>query len=142
VEDFFKQVADAISPRLGIGADELFKLLIEREKQGSTVLRPDLAIPHIIIPGQQAFDIIIARCREGVFFSDKESAVRAVFVIIGTTDVRNFHLHALASIAQIVHDANFEAKWAKAKSKEALRDIILLGDRRRLAGGKSSSLFA
>jgi len=141
LEEFFRRIADAASPRLGIGADELFSLLVEREKQSSTVLRPDLAIPHIVIPGQHAFDILLARCREGIFFSEKEPNVRAVFVIMGTKDERNFHLHTLAAIAQIVHDSHFETKWAAAKTKEALRDIVLLGERRRSPGGKSSSLF-
>jgi len=141
LEEFFRRIADAMSPRLGIGADELFGLLVEREKQSSTVLRPDLAIPHIVIPGQHTFDILLARCREGVFFSKKEPKVRAVFVIVGTKDERNFHLYTLAAIAQIVHDPSFEAKWNGARTKEALRDIILLGERRRLTGGKGSSLF-
>ena len=142
LEEFFRRIADAMSLRLGIGADELFGLLVEREKQSSTVLRPDLAIPHIVIPGQHTFDILLARCREGIFFSEKEPKVRAVFVIVGTKDERNFHLYTLAAIAQIVHDPNFEAKWNGAKTKEALRDIILLGERRRSPVGKSSSLFA
>jgi len=141
LEEFFKRIADAMSPALGIGAEELFRLLVEREKQSSTVLRSDLAIPHIVIPGQHTFDILLARCREGIFFSEKEPKVHAVFVIMGTKDERNFHLHTLAAIAQIVHDPNFEAKWRGAKTKEALRDIILLGERRRLPVEKSPSLF-
>ena len=141
IEEFFRRIADVASSRLCIGTDELFRLLVDREKQSSTVLRPDLAIPHIVIPGQHAFDIILARCREGIFFSEKEPNVRAVFVIMGTKDERNFHLHALAAIAQIVHDPQFETKWAAARTKEALRDIILLGQRRRSPGVKSSSFF-
>ena len=134
-EDFFKQVADSMSPRLDIESAELFKLLVERERQSSTVLSPYLAIPHIIIAGQQKFDILLARCREGIRFSEKEAAIKAVFVIMGTKDERNFHLHSLAAVAQIVHDPHFETKWADAKTKEGLRDIILLGERRRLPAG-------
>lgn len=131
LEEFFRRVSDAVSARLSIRSDELFRLLVEREKQSSTVLSPDLAIPHIIIAGQHKFDILLARCRQGIFFSAKEPAVRAVFMIMGTKDERNFHLYTLAAIAQIVRDPHFEAKWATAKSKEALRDIVLLGERRR-----------
>jgi len=141
LEEFFKRIADAMSPRLGIETDELFKLLVEREKQSSTVLRPDLAIPHVVIPGEHTFDILLARCREGIFFSEKEPKVHAVFVIMGTKDERNFHLHALAAIAQIVRDPHFEEKWNGAKTKEVLRDIILLGERRRLISERNSSLF-
>ncbi|NQT32778.1 MAG: PTS sugar transporter subunit IIA, partial [Candidatus Omnitrophica bacterium] len=48
-----------------------------------------------------------------------------------TRDERNFHLRALSAIAQIVQDPRFEKKWMKARSKEALRDIVLLGKRKR-----------
>jgi len=141
LEEFFRQVADAMSPHLDIKSAELFRLLVEREQQSSTVLSPYLAIPHIIIDGEHRFDVLLARCREGIFFSAKEPTVRAVFVIMGTKDERNFHLHALAAIAQIVRDPQFEAKWANAKNKEALRDIVLLGERRRAPVEQSSSLF-
>jgi mannitol/fructose-specific phosphotransferase system IIA component (Ntr-type) len=54
-----------------------------------------------------------------------------VFVLAGSADERNFHLRALAAIAQIVQDPHFEEKWMEAKGEEALRDIVLLGERRR-----------
>ncbi|HUV63095.1 MAG TPA: amino acid permease [Sedimentisphaerales bacterium] len=142
LEEFFRRVADAMSPRLGTGSDELFRLLVEREKQSGTTLSPDLAIPHIVLAGQHTFDILLARCREGISFSAKEPRVRAVFVIMGTRDERNFHLYALAAVAQIVYDPRFETKWAGAKGKEGLRDIILLGERRRPLTGQDSSLHA
>lgn len=141
-DEFFKQVASGMSPRLNIESEELFKLLVERERQSSTVLNPNLAIPHIIIEGEHRFDILLARCREGIVFSTKEPTIRAVFVIMGTKDERNFHLHALAAIAQIVRDPHFEAKWTHAKNQEALRDIVLLGERRRSPAEQSSSFFS
>jgi len=40
-------------------------------------------------------------------------------------------LRALAAIAQIAMDPQFEKKWMSAKNEETLRDIVLLGKRRR-----------
>ncbi|MFQ5835324.1 MAG: amino acid permease [bacterium] len=131
VERFFKSVAETISDKLNVNPSALFKLLLDREKESTTALNPDLAIPHIIIDGEHTFDIILARCREGIVFSETAPKVHAVFVLVGTRDERNFHLRALAAVAQIVQDPHFEAKWMAAKSKEALRDIVLLGKRRR-----------
>ncbi len=37
----------------------LFNLFIEREKESSTVIKPGLAIPHVIIPGEKMFDIVL-----------------------------------------------------------------------------------
>ena len=131
VSDFFKLVAEEMAPRLNEKPDLLLKLLQEREKQSSTVLSPHLAIPHIIIRGEHIFDILLARCKEGIVFSDSHQKVQAVFVIIGTKDERHFHLQAISAIAQIAQDLNFEKNWISAKSKDALKDIVLLGTRRR-----------
>ena len=131
VEDFFKLVADTMARNLNIKPDDLFKLLLDREKDTSTVISPGLAIPHIVVEGEDTFEILLARCREGVVFSQSSRGVHAIFVLIGTRDERNFHLRALAAIAQIVQDPHFEAKWMAAKNKESLRDIVLLGKRRR-----------
>ncbi|MDH5186403.1 MAG: amino acid permease [candidate division WOR-3 bacterium] len=131
LEEFFRLVAESMSDRLAIKADALFQSLINRERENTTVLNPDLAVPHIIIDGEHKFDILLARCKQGILFSKKAPKVHSVFVLVGTRDERNFHLRALASIAQIVQEFSFERKWMKAKNKETLRDIVLLGKRRR-----------
>lgn len=131
VYGFFKMVAKEMSDRLKIKPEALLKLLLKREQESSTAIRGDLAIPHIIINGEKTFCILLARCKEGIYFSESAKRVKAVFVIVGTRDERNFHLRALASIAQIAQDPHFDKKWLEAKDKEALRDIILLGKRRR-----------
>lgn len=132
VEDFFRLVADEMCERLHVNSDILYRSLLERERASSTALTKNLAIPHIIIEGDHTFDILVARCREGIVFSDLASEVHAAFVLVGTMDERNFHLRALAAIAQIVQDHHFEKKWMLAKTREALRDILLLGKRKRL----------
>jgi APA family basic amino acid/polyamine antiporter len=131
VEDFFRLAADKMADNLHVDSGTLYRSLLERERASSTALTKNLAIPHIIIEGEHTFDILVARCREGIAFSDSVPAVHAAFVLIGTMDERNFHLCALAAIAQIVQDHHFEKKWMLAKTREALRDIVLLGKRKR-----------
>jgi amino acid transporter len=131
LEDFFRRCADTMAPRLNIGSSKLFDFLLKRERQNSTVLAPQLAIPHIIIEGQKTFDIMLARCRKGIEFSAQYPNVKTIFVLAGTADERNFHLRALSAIAQVVQDPNFEKKWMAAKNEHTLKDIILLGTRRR-----------
>ncbi|KPL06724.1 hypothetical protein AMJ71_09510, partial [candidate division TA06 bacterium SM1_40] len=133
-EDLFWLAADKMAPNLHVEADTLFRFLQEREKESSTALTPHLAIPHIIIEGERTFQILMARCREGAEFSKSAPDVHAVFVLVGTKDERNFHLRALAAIAQIVRDPHFEQRWMAARSEEALRDVVLLGERRRMMG--------
>ncbi|MHC4544143.1 MAG: amino acid permease [Planctomycetota bacterium] len=131
LEEFFKRAADAMSERLKLNPSVLFDLLAQREKETSTVLNPDLAIPHIIVEGQKIFDILLVRAREGIIFSPEYPNVHTVFVLVGTKDERNFHLRVLSAIAQIIQDRSFEKKWIAARTQHALRDIILLGERKR-----------
>lgn len=130
-EEFFKIIAEHLSKRQNINADMLYDLLIKREEQSTTALQPGMAIPHIIIEGNNKFDILLARCKEGIIFSEDLPPVYTVFVLIGTRDERNFHLRALMSIAQIVQQPDFERRWLKAKNIEDLRNIILLSERKR-----------
>lgn len=130
-EEFFKLIAEEMAGRVNVEAPMLLQLLLDREALSSTVIGGNLAIPHVVIQGENTFDILIARCEGGIRFSQIEPAVTAAFVILGTPDQRNFHLQALAAIAQIVQDPGFEKKWMAARNKEALRDLVLLGKRKR-----------
>jgi len=133
--ELFALVVDEMAGRLDVEKAVMMQLLHEREMDSSTVLTPRLAIPHIVVEGEGKFEILLARCREGVRFSDEAPDVRAVFVLAGTRDERNFHLRALTGLAQIVSDPRFDEKWIRARNAEDLRDLILLGKRRRVPAG-------
>jgi mannitol/fructose-specific phosphotransferase system IIA component (Ntr-type) len=133
-DEFFKSVAEVMSERLKVRPSNILRLLTERERESSTAISPGLAIPHVIIEGERTFDILLARCKGGIFFSDQAPEVHAVFVLAGTADERNFHLRALSAIAQIAQDPHFEKKFLEAEGKETLRDCVLLGERRRDKG--------
>ena len=121
---FFRQVAETVSEPLNLPVETLFQLLMEREKESSTALRPDLAIPHIIIEGENTFFILMARCREGIHFSRLAPKVTAVFVLLGTPNQRDYHLYALSAIAEIVQQPCFQEKWLKASNETTLRHIV------------------
>jgi APA family basic amino acid/polyamine antiporter len=130
-EDFFRLVTDTMAGRLKVEPSYLLKLLIDREKQGSTVLGPGLAIPHVVLDGENTFDILCARSKQGITFSPSEPDIHAFFVIAGTKDERNFHLRALMAIAQIAQEKHFEQRWLAARDAEGIRNLILLSARKR-----------
>lgn len=130
-DGFIKIASEKLSERLGLGSKKFEELFIEREKQSCTALRPGLAIPHIIIKGEKKFDILLVRAKQGIIFPDAPEPVHIVFVLVGTQDMRNFHLRALMAIAQIAQRHDFDKKWLEARKIEDLRDIMLLGKRQR-----------
>ena len=130
-EELFRKAADALTGRIKKTPEEIYKLFREREDASSTAIIPAVAIPHIILEGNELFDLMLIRCREGIYFTENAPAVKAVFVIIGTQDKRRLHLQALAAIAQVIQNENFDRRWIEAKNPELLKDIILLSERRR-----------
>ena len=131
LKEFFTTIAEKFANRLNMNVKQLLDSLIAREKASTTVIKPGLAIPHIIIDGNHKFELVIVRCEAGINFVESSTPVYAVFILVGTRDERNFHLRALSAIAQITQDANFDKDWLHAKNIEELRDIILLGKRHR-----------
>jgi len=130
-DEMFRLTASQLAPRIGISQEKLLELLREREAQSSTVLQPGLAIPHVIVDGQRLFDVVLVRCREGIRFAGTDEPVRVAFVLIGSSDERNFHLRALMAIAHIVQEPGFAKRWLRAPDAEQLRDIVLLSGRSR-----------
>ena len=131
VKKIFRIVSSIFSRRLGIDEKRLFNLFVERENQSSTVIAHGYAIPHIIIEEKGVFDVLLVRSRKGIIFPDTAQPVHALFVIVSSIDERNFYLRALAAVAQIIQGYHFEKRWMAAKTRQDLRDIFLLGERKR-----------
>lgn len=134
-ESPFEKVADIIAKQvetdIGYNSEAFYHKLCKRESQGSTVIMPGLAIPHVIIDGEGVFDIILVRSKEGIKFPHSEQPVHCIFVLTGTIDERNYHLRALMAIAQIAQSENFQDHWIAAPDQQALRNLILLANRKR-----------
>jgi mannitol/fructose-specific phosphotransferase system IIA component (Ntr-type) len=131
IGDVFPPAAEALAEELGSNPFEIERLLWERERQSSTALSEFVAVPHLVVRKSGAFKLLCIRTSAGVSFSETYPRIRAVFVLAGASDKRALHLHTLAALAQIVMDSSFEAQWMTARKPEQLREVLLLGERRR-----------
>ncbi len=129
-KEMYKIISKPLSKRLNLSEDEIFKKFLEKEEKYSSVIKKELAIPHIIIDGEKYFEIVLVRGKKGIIFPESEN-VEIVFILIGTMDERNFHLKSLAAIAQIVNQKHFLERWRSAKDKSILKDIVILTKRNR-----------
>ncbi|MCH7559150.1 MAG: amino acid permease [Planctomycetes bacterium] len=130
-EKIFRQVSAILAKRLGTNEFVLFEKFIHREAEGGTVVQPGLAIPHIVVEGENKFDILLVRARDGINFPHAPDPVRIMFVLAGSKDERNYHLRALMAIAQIAQEKHFEQRWFAARDIQGLRNLILLSTRKR-----------
>lgn len=130
-EEIFRQVSKILEPRLDISEYVLFEKFLHREAEGGTVVQPGFAIPHIVVEGQNKFDILLVRAVDGIEFPDTVDPVKTMFVMAGSRDQRNYHLRALMAIAQIAQEKDFEQRWLAARNAAAIRNLILLSTRKR-----------
>ncbi len=131
LDEMFREVAAALADRVNLSEEELFRALQKREQAGSTIVRPGVAIPHVIVPGHHIFDIVLVRCRGGVVVSEDQPYLKTAFVLVGSEDERNYHLRALMAIAHVVESESFLTRWQQAPDAEHLRDLVLLAERQR-----------
>lgn len=136
LDELFKMAGEELAKSVNVDPKKIYEALKKKEEENSTAITPDLAIPHIIIEGKHEFEILLVRSKEGIRFSGSAPNVRAMFVLMGTRDERNFHLYALSAIAQVAGDPQFMNRWMKARAKQGLRDVVILGKRLRPWGSE------
>ncbi len=127
----FEQLSDNLAAQLDVDRDTLLEGFLARERAASTVVEAGMAIPHVIVPGENLFELAIVRLRKGAEFSALNAPVKRVFALVGSEDQRSFHLRALMSIARIVSEPGFVERWEGAPEFEALRDLLHLSRRQR-----------
>ncbi|QEN03991.1 amino acid permease [Thiospirochaeta perfilievii] len=135
-DELFSEISKEVSKRWSIDADKFMKKLNIRENDSETLVYPGVAvphaIPHVIVEGENIFDILLVRDKNGIIWNDEGTIVHTVFCLIGSKDERDFHLKALMSIAQILQSPGFIEDWENAETPEELRTVMLLAKRRFL----------
>ena len=130
-EQIFREISGILAGRLGTDQHVLLEKFLRREAEGGTVVQPGFAIPHIIVDGENKFDVLLVRARDGIDFPHAKDLVRIMFVLAGSRDQRNYHLRALMAIAHVAQEKDFEQRWLAARDAETLRNLVLLSTRKR-----------
>jgi mannitol/fructose-specific phosphotransferase system IIA component (Ntr-type) len=134
LKGLFSEAAQALGPVLDIKAKDLETSLQQREKESGTAISDFVAVPHLIVDLTNCFSLLCVRSKNGVVFNERFTSVKAIFVLAGSADKRTLHLQTLAALAQIAMDSRFEKEWLNARGPEQLREVLLLGERRRIGG--------
>ncbi|MCF7741278.1 MAG: PTS sugar transporter subunit IIA [Candidatus Marinimicrobia bacterium] len=130
-DEFLKLISEKLSPDIGQSKEKIYEEFLEREKASSTNIAEGVAIPHIVIPGENRFQLALARANQGIEWEADSEPVKAVFVLIGSIDRRDTHLKALMAVSQIVQNDEFFTRWEAADNAEDLKSTIMLMPRKR-----------
>lgn len=131
VSSLYQYIAHDVAQRFHLDEELILDHLLQREKDYTAAIGGSLAIPHLILPGEDTFLISVYRSKDGIQFPSTKDPVKIVFFLAGTQDQRHFHLQALMSIAQIVQDETFTHDWIEVKSARELRHLVMLAERIR-----------
>lgn len=109
-----------------ISLPELKESIFNREKEISTGLGDNLAIPHAIIEGGPKIRGVIGISQKGIpFESLDDKPVHIIFLIATPKKNYDMHLHVLANIAKIFgHHPHIKDRIIKAKTSAEVFEIL------------------
>ncbi len=114
--------------------DELVKLVLDREKHGSTGFGKGVAVPHVKHAKIKKVTAAVAVSKQGVDFNalDREP-VYCLFLLASPKDKPDEHLQAMENLFNNLQNEMFRKFLRQADSKEAIAEILAEADSGQLA---------
>jgi len=120
-----KQALEELAARAAVlcgeNEHEIFEILQQREKLGSTGVGNGVAIPHGKLPKLTKLFGLFARLDKPIDFESLDGQpVDLVFLLLAPEGAGADHLKALARVARLLRDPDIAAKLREAPTVEAL----------------------
>lgn len=111
-KEALRELADAFSRAVpAVPCGELFELLMEREKLGTTAMGDGIAIPHARPEGIDRLYVSFGRSRVGVDFESVDGEPTCLFfVLVAPKREGNAHLLALARLSRLLSRDEFRQR--------------------------------
>jgi nitrogen PTS system EIIA component len=108
-----------------IDSDRLMKVLLERERLGSTGIGDGIAIPHGKLKDIDDLVLSFGRSTEGIDFESMDGKpVHLFFLLVAPEACAGIHLRALAKIARLLKNGTVRKRLAKVDTREDIFSII------------------
>jgi len=105
--------------------DEVLKVLVEREKLGSTGIGEGVAIPHGKLKDVDRLLISFGRSRKGVDFDSMDGRpAHLFFLLVAPEDSVGIHLKTLARISKLLKNPSVRQRLQDAQDPSDIYDII------------------
>ncbi|WP_168433062.1 PTS sugar transporter subunit IIA [Pontiella sulfatireligans] len=108
-----------------ITQEELYQSVVNREKDMSTGMGRNIAIPHGHIEKGPEIQGVMAICRDGIDFDSPDGEpVKIIMLIITPEDKKDMHLKVLSSLSSMVRDDAIRSRLIAAISPEDAMEVI------------------
>ena len=109
----------------GLNPEDLVRVLMERERLGSTGIGGGIGIPHGKIRDLASLVLGFGLSRKGVDFESIDGEPTHIFFILITPeDSTGLHLKLLARISRILKNDHFKERLMNAADRDDIFDII------------------
>lgn len=110
---------------IGLHERQIFDVLVERERLGSTGMGAGVAIPHGKIVGLDRVYEFFARLERPIDFESIDNQpVDLVYVLLAPADAGADHLKALARVSRLLRDVPTCAKLRGTEGEAALISVL------------------
>ncbi|MFW6357468.1 MAG: amino acid permease, partial [bacterium] len=131
-EELFRLVGQALKKERGLDDSAVDKALDDRAWHIAP-LQEGFAVSDMVIQGHGVLEMALVRCGQGIVLKDDGQEFHTVFFLVTTRDERDCYLRSVVSIAQLIQDPSLEEQLLTAQDEQQIRDLILLGTRRRVS---------
>lgn len=117
--------AHAAAVLMGKDDHEVFDVLWERERLGTTGVGLGIAIPHGRLEGIDSVQGFFIRLSQPVAFEAVDDrAVDLVFLLLAPAEAGADHLHALATVSRLLRDQKLCEQLRNAKDEAAIYRLL------------------
>lgn len=114
-----------VKPCQVASVEDLLRVLLEREKLGSTGIGAGIAVPHGRLKRLKSFYISFGRSTKGVDFdSIDQKPSQLFFLVMAPENSAVENLKLLGRIVQLLKDDSFKRRLMEAKTQKELFEII------------------
>ncbi len=124
-----EELCQPLTQQKNVDKEALLKVLLEREKLGSTGIGDGIAIPHGKSDRITELSIACGRSKEGVDFESMDGKpTHLFFLLLAPENTAGVHLKALAKISRLLKDPSFRQEFMSASGAEEILDLITARD--------------
>jgi PTS system nitrogen regulatory IIA component len=124
-EDVIRETMKVVAPRLGLDAEVLAELLLDREKLMPTALGHGIGIPHardFLLQGPSDMVVVVFPKKALDYGALDGIFVHTLFFLLSSSDKK--HLHLLAKIAHLSSSRQAQELLNKRPTEKVLLDFI------------------
>lgn len=120
-----EELTAPLAPASGVNHEEMVRVLLERERLGSTGIGGGIAIPHGKLKSIESLLMGFGRSRQGVDFEAMDGKPAHIFfLLLAPEDSTGAHLKMLARLSQLLKNSVFKERLMNAVDWRELYTVI------------------